>query len=127
MGAVRINPEYQPKGSYASANHMHSGYVTASDTQWQDLGNGIFYRVKNGFASVRGNSGSGGKSAATSGTLMATLPAAARPTLEIIGAATSKANNDAQFNIAVDGKVTVFCFGSASTYWAFIATYPVYA
>lgn len=91
---------------------------------WQSLDNGISYKIQNGMCTVRGNSNTT-LSISPSGVVACTLPAVARPTVEIFGSLTTKANTCGQFSIAVDGTVTLWNLSAASTYWAFTITYPI--
>ena len=91
---------------------------------WQAVENGISYKIHNGMCTVRGNSNTT-LSISPSGVVACTLPAVARPTIEIFGSLTTKANACGQVSINTDGKVTLWNLSAASTYWAFTITYPI--
>ena len=93
-------------------------------TTWTAVGNGVSYRITDGLCTVRGNSVNT-IAATTSGTLLDTLPTEARPTVDIIGAATTKAAATGQYEIKTNGEVRVWNFAGSSTYWAFCVTYPI--
>lgn len=91
---------------------------------WQSVDNGVSYKIHNGMCTVRGNSNTT-LSISPSGVVACTLPAVARPTVEIFGTLTTKATSFGQFSIGTDGKVTLWNLSTTSTYWAFTVTYPV--
>lgn len=81
------------------------------------------YYLKNGLCTLYG--GSSDKTIGKSGTKIATLPAAARPKMEIQGALSTTTNNCGQFRITTAGVVTLWNFSGSSGYWTFTVTYPV--
>lgn len=91
---------------------------------WQSVSNGVSYKIQDGMCTVRGNSNTT-LSISPSGVVACTLPAVARPTVEIFGSLTTKANTCGQVSIGTDGKVTLWNLSAASTYWAFTITYPI--
>lgn len=91
---------------------------------WQALENGVSYKIQDGMCTVRGNSNTT-LAISKSGVVACTLPAYARPTVEIFGTLTTKANVCGQVSIGTDGKVTLWTFGSDTTYWAFTLNYPI--
>lgn len=91
---------------------------------WTALENGISYKIQDGMCTVRGNSNTT-LAISKSGVVACTLPAYARPTVEIFGTLTTKANVCGQVSIGTDGKVTLWTFGSDTTYWAFTINYPI--
>ena len=109
-----------------------------TDTGWQNLANGrVSYRVKNGWCIVNASSighltltnAANGSTNASQATLIATLPAAARPTqmLRINGTARDNTGYDPQFDILATGEIRGRlnkASGSINT-WAFTAAYPV--
>lgn len=93
-------------------------------TIWTALGNGVSYKIHDGLCTVRGNSDTI-KSIGKAGVDLGTLPAEARPTVDITGALTTKANASGQYSILTTGVVRAWNLAGDSTYWAFCVTYPV--
>ena len=91
---------------------------------WQSVNNGVSYKIQDGMCTVRGNSNTT-LAISKSGVVACTLPEYARPTVEIFGTLTTKANVCGQISIGTDGKVTLWTFGSDTTYWAFTVNYPI--
>lgn len=91
---------------------------------WQSVENGVSYKIQNGMCTVRGNSNTT-LSISPSGVVACTLPEIARPTVDIFGAITTKANTCGQVCIGTNGQVSLWNLGATSTYWAFTITYPI--
>lgn len=99
-----------------AAKAVDSGSAVTTNTYFK-------YYLKNGLCTLHANSSA--KSIGKDGTQICTLPAAARPKLDIQGALSTTANNCGQFRITTAGVVTCWNFGGANTYWTFSITYPV--
>ena len=99
---------------------------TAKDTAWITLNGTIKYRIHHGVCYVCGDSVSGGTSVGTSGTNVGTLPAGARPSITVTGAASTKSNTaNGQFSIDSSGVIKVWNLSTTSPYWCFTAAFPV--
>ena len=99
---------------------------TAKDTAWIDLNGTIKYRIHHGVCYVCGDSAYGGIQVGTNGTTVGTLPAEARPSVEVKGAASAKSKNDnGQFSVDQNGVITVWNLTGNSVYWCFTVAYPV--
>ena len=111
---------------YVNGYPSSANSTKMADTGWVNVGSGyVKYRIKNDICFVRGNSGSGGVSIATGGTNIGTLPAEARPNLEMFAPITTKSKNVGEIAIATTGVMTAFSFEGATTYWGFLISYPV--
>ena len=105
-----------------------------TDTGWQNLDSGrVSYRVKNGWcfinASSIGHITLSGSSDLTKTTLIATLPAGARPSQLIRenGTAMDATGYDPQFDISTDGQILgrLNKASGSINHWAFNIAYPV--
>ena len=81
------------------------------------------YYLKNGMCTLYGNSYS--KIIGDSGTSIGTLPAAARPKMDVQGPISMTTNDCGQFRITSAGAVTLWSFSGNGSYWTFSVTYPV--
>lgn len=124
----------KPAGSLALKATYNELNGKLTDTGWQNLANGrVSYRVKNGWCIVNGSSIGhitlSGSSDVNQTTLIATLPAGARPSQLIRenGTAMDNTGYDPQFNIASDGQITGRLNKASGTinHWAFNVSYPV--
>ena len=92
-------------------------------TDWQSIENGVSYKIRDGMCTVRGNSNT--FSISPSGVVACTLPEVARPTVDVYGSMTTKANTCGQFCVGTNGTVTLWNLSTTSGYWAFTVSYPI--
>lgn len=105
------------RSALGAAKAVDSGSAVTSNTYFK-------YYLKNGLCTLYGSSSA--KTISTSGTSLGTLPAAARPKMNVEGPLSTAANNCGQFRITTAGAITLYAFGSGgSKYWNFTVTYPV--
>lgn len=104
------------RSALGAAKAVDSGSAVTTLTHFK-------YYLKNGMCTLYGSSTS--KTIGPSGTSMGTLPAAARPKLDIEGPISMTTNNCGQFRITTNGAITLWSFSDNASYWTFIATYPV--
>ena len=81
------------------------------------------YYLKNGMCTLYGSSTS--KTIGSSGTSIGTLPAAARPKVDVEGPISMTTNDCGQFRITTAGAITLWSFSGNASYWTFTVTYPV--
>lgn len=124
----------KPAGSLALKAAYNELNGKLADTGWQNLANGrVSYRVKNGWCIVNASSVGhitlSGSSDLTKTTLIATLPAGARPTQLIRenGTAMDATGYDPQFDITADGQILgrLNKASGSINHWAFNVSYPV--
>lgn len=104
------------RSALGAAKAVDSGSAVTTLTHFK-------YYLKNGMCTLYGSSTS--KTIGSSGTSMGTLPAAARPKLDIEGPISMTTNDCGQFRITTNGAVTLWSFSGNASYWTFMATYPV--
>lgn len=104
------------RNAISAAKAVDSGSAVTTNTYFK-------YYLKNGLCTLHGASTS--KQIGSSGTSICTLPAAARPKMDIEGSMSLTANNCGQYRITSAGAVTLWSFGSNSNIWTFTVTYPV--
>ena len=105
------------RDAISAAKAVDSGSAVTTNTYFK-------YYLKNGMCTLTGVSSA--KLISSNGTSLGTLPAAARPKVNVEGPLSLTTNNCGQFRITTAGAITLYAFNSTgSEHWNFVVTYPV--